>query len=241
MPQSGHAKPGAIGSQAKILLQSKFDKYYLEEINQVKPGADGADHNKLWFYASLKGCFKPEPYTELVSRNQRSEISRVRLSAHHLCIETARYQKDTSAAEYPARQPAGAEGTIDDEYHLFQCPVFASQQQALFRKASTIIKYVEGLPMQDLVKILLCPSQPELVRLVNRYIKTRSLGHSAPLLLAPAEGQGSLRSPRCTARPVGGASSRNLEVQVPGIWKCKFQELASKFGEFSWTELSIIR
>jgi hypothetical protein len=177
MPEPGRATPGSIGSQAKVTLQSKFDLFYLEEINRVKPGADGANHNKLRFYASLKGCFKPEPYTELVSRNQRSEISRIRLSAHRLRVETARYHKDTSPADYRASrcciycQPAGTEGSIDDEYHLFQCPVFASQQQALFRKATSIKNFFQGLPMQDKVKTLLCPTQPEIVRLVNRYIK----------------------------------------------------------------------
>jgi hypothetical protein len=177
MPDPGRAKPDAIGSRAKVILQSKFDLFYLEEINRVKLGADGTDHNKLRFYASLKGCFKPEPYTQLVSRNQRSEISRVRLSAHRLRVETARYKKYTSPADYRASrcciycQPAGAEGTVDDEYHLFECPVFVNQQRTLFRKAASIINHFQGISMQDKIKILLCPTKPEVVRLVNRYIK----------------------------------------------------------------------
>ena len=39
-------------------IKSKFDKFYLDQINEIKIGNDGQDHNKLRFYKKLKGSFK---------------------------------------------------------------------------------------------------------------------------------------------------------------------------------------
>ena len=96
----------------------------------MKISKDGKNHNKLHFYANIKGCFKTENYVESVSRNQRSEISLVQISAHRLRIEMARYETNTLAADYRAIRCCiycknnESEGEIDDKYHLFLCPIF---------------------------------------------------------------------------------------------------------------------
>jgi hypothetical protein len=167
----------AVGNIAKKTLESKFSIFYLKQINNVKIGVDGRNHNKLEFYSSIKGSFTPEPYTEIVSRNQRAEVSRVRLSAHRLRVETARYLVNTPAHEYEANrcciycQPAGAPGVRDDEFHLFSCPCFANQQQCLFGKVSSVVWGFRSLSFIDQVKSLLCPTSAEICRLVNKYIK----------------------------------------------------------------------
>ena len=43
-------------------FKSRYDRFWLDEINQKKFDQDGYDHNKLWFYNTLKGTFCPEPY-----------------------------------------------------------------------------------------------------------------------------------------------------------------------------------
>ena len=43
-------------------IKSQFDIFYLNEINKTKLGNDGLNHNKLRFYSTFKGCFKPEYY-----------------------------------------------------------------------------------------------------------------------------------------------------------------------------------
>jgi hypothetical protein len=40
-------KPQKVGIFVDKIIQSKFDRFYLDEINQIKVGADGLDHNKL--------------------------------------------------------------------------------------------------------------------------------------------------------------------------------------------------
>jgi hypothetical protein len=173
-----YTKPSAVGGAATNIIQSKFDGYFLREINKVKLGSDGRDHNKLKLYASIKGCFKAEPYVELVSRNQRAEISRVRISAHRLRIETARYQCNVPISEYITNrccrycQPCGAPGQIDDEYHLFSCPVFVKLQHCLFKDISELNNKFAGLSFKDKVNSILCPTNSKICRLTNKYIKT---------------------------------------------------------------------
>ena len=58
---SPHAKIEIIGQNIKKQVKSKFDAFYLTEINKIKLGEDNKNHNKLRFYSSIKGCFKKEP------------------------------------------------------------------------------------------------------------------------------------------------------------------------------------
>ena len=37
------------------IIKSKFDKFYLDQINKLRIGNDGQDHNKLRFYKKIKG------------------------------------------------------------------------------------------------------------------------------------------------------------------------------------------
>ena len=55
-------KPQKVGIFVDKIIQSKFDRFYLDEINQIKVGADGLDHNKLRLYKTLKGSFCQESY-----------------------------------------------------------------------------------------------------------------------------------------------------------------------------------
>ena len=74
-PFQQHETPSAIGKKCCYQLQGKFESFYLSEINKAKTGSDGLNHNKLMFYTSIKGSFKPGWYIEnILNRNQRSEI-----------------------------------------------------------------------------------------------------------------------------------------------------------------------
>ena len=77
----------------KTKMQSIFDRFYLDQINEFKTSeSDELNHNKFHMYATLKWSFKREPYIDLVQcRNQRSWLSRLPCSAHHLEIEKGRW------------------------------------------------------------------------------------------------------------------------------------------------------
>ena len=87
-------KPSKVGGVVDKILTSKFDRFFLDEINHIKLGPDGLDHNKLRLYKTLKGSFSQEPYvTNIKNRNQRAWLSRYRTSAHNLQIERGRYTR----------------------------------------------------------------------------------------------------------------------------------------------------
>ena len=74
------------------LLKSRFENLWLQKINEFKANkTDNLDHNKLRTYKTLKLSFSKEPYIEQVrNRNQRSSLTRLRISAHGLASELGR-------------------------------------------------------------------------------------------------------------------------------------------------------
>ena len=84
--------PDKAGLVFDKIIKSKFDRFYLEEMNQTKIGNNGLDHNKLRLYKTLKGSFQTEPYVNNIKNiNQRHWLSRYRTSAHTLCVESGRF------------------------------------------------------------------------------------------------------------------------------------------------------
>ena len=87
-----YCKKESVNSIIKKKVKSIFDRFWLDEVQKVKADVNGVNHNKLRFYSTIKSSFSREPYLDLVqSRNQRSFLSRLRCSAHHLEIEKMRY------------------------------------------------------------------------------------------------------------------------------------------------------
>ena len=81
-----------VGGKIKNSLNSKFELYWKDSINDPKIGNDNLSHNKLRFYSQLKSCFRQEPYvSQVTNRNQRAWLARIRTSAHCLEIERGRY------------------------------------------------------------------------------------------------------------------------------------------------------
>ena len=88
------------GKAMTSLLKSKFDRFWLDKIKTPKIGTDGLDHNKLRTYKNLKASFTREPYLDLIrNRNQRSFITRLRVSSHNLAIERGRYTRPVTPIE----------------------------------------------------------------------------------------------------------------------------------------------
>jgi hypothetical protein len=118
-----YTKIEIVKTSIKRSLQSIFDRFYIDEINKCKIGDDLQNHNKLRLYATVKGCFKREPYIDLVqSRNQRAWLSRLRCYAHHLKIEQGRWKK------IPVNERICKVCNTDevgDEYHaVMKCKIF---------------------------------------------------------------------------------------------------------------------
>ena len=121
------------GKKVTSFVKSCFDRCWLDQIKSSRIGADGQTHNKLSTYSSVKAFFGREPYIDLVrNRNQRSQLSRLRLSAHRLECEIGRYKRpqvprDQRFCRYCPPQPGPGGQTVrpvDTECHcLTECQV----------------------------------------------------------------------------------------------------------------------
>ena len=183
---SPHAKIEIIGQQIKKQVKSKFDAFYLTEINKIKLGNDLKNHNKLRFYSSIKGCFKKEPYIDLIpNRAQRADLTRLRISSSRLAVEVLRYKKVPEERRYcqyctPTGVDNNLEGHLDNEQHfLTSCSSFTLKRNCLFSKLDTVITGFIKFSSKEKTAILLCPTSVLTAKLSNKYIqimfKTRQL------------------------------------------------------------------
>jgi hypothetical protein len=53
---------------------------------------------KLTTFYKIKECFRREPYLSVLNSDQRSLITKFRISAHQLRIETGRYERKKNQA-----------------------------------------------------------------------------------------------------------------------------------------------
>ena len=168
---NGRNNSDSIGKHISNIIESKFSLFWKQEVNRVKQGLnDDTDHNKLRFYKSLKSTFDIEPYVESVqNRNQRAWLSRIRISAHRLHIETGRYHQPVTPVNERVCHYCDTL-SIDDEEHLLTCPTFSVKRNCLYGKISAINPPFLNLSNHDKMLTLFCPADPKIAKLVNKYI-----------------------------------------------------------------------
>ena len=114
------------------LTQHSLKKTLQEKIKQNFIGKwlrNISECNKLEFYSDIKSKFKIEPYLNLVeNRSHKNALTRLRISAHSLRIETGRYKRYDKDLKAYTNTPRGERtcpvctDDIEDEYHfLFKC------------------------------------------------------------------------------------------------------------------------
>ena len=161
------------GVNIKQHIKSRFEVYWLNKVNLNKIGDDGLDHNKLRLYKQLKGNFSMEPYLTLVkNRNQRFDLTKMRLSAHNLTIERLRYVRPSIPASKRVckycNHYAGEE-RVDDEFHaIIECQLSRVSRQTLFSEITNINPRFPALNEQEKLRTLLCPTSVLSTKLINR-------------------------------------------------------------------------
>ena len=132
------------------------------------------------FYATIKGCFKKEPYIDLVpNRSQRSDLTRIRISSRHLGIEKLRYQTPKIPEEQryckyctPSGVDNNIEGYVDNEQHfLVSCSSFSLKRNCLFGRLESINPGFLSLTPVQQTATLLCPTTVVTSKLSNKYIQ----------------------------------------------------------------------
>jgi hypothetical protein len=170
-----------VSKEISTKIHSQFDIFYMSEINQIKLGADGLNHNKLRFYSSFKGCFKPEYYiSNINNRNQRAWLSRLRTSSHHLEVEKGRYSGTPLNERWCRYCPPACEDSYGrlgtEEHFLHDCTTFANQRRCFFAKYSQILPIFPSLSREEKVRTMLCPASNAASKLINKFISIMFVG-----------------------------------------------------------------
>ena len=178
---SNYEKIEIIGMKIKKCIKSKFEIFWLDKIKIGNLDKNGTYHNKLKNYSTLKGSFTKEPYLDLVpNRAQRSDLTRLRISASRLALETGRYSRppvppDQRYCRYcrPLENENNfLDGYIDDEDHfLNKCTTFQLKRNCFLAKFRSISPNFDSLTDAGRTATLLCPTSPCATKLTNKFIK----------------------------------------------------------------------
>ncbi len=157
----------------KAKLQDVYVKTWYETINR-KPSAQrngNIQGNKLRIYNKFKSDFKIEHYLKCVGdKHTRSEICKLRISAHDPMIERLRYvpNKPDADKRYCKYCPA----LPDTEFHfLLECDKHKDHRKIMLDKVQDIFPQFDSL--QDgskFIKLMQCDDS-EMALIVGQFIK----------------------------------------------------------------------
>ena len=133
------------------------------------------------FIKHLKACFAREPYLTLIrNRNQRSSLTRLRISAHTLATEIGRSIRpkvpfNLRLCEFCTNSvpnQTNDKAFIDTELHfLVVCDRFKHTREKLFNQVDEILPGFKNMGDTGKFLTLLCPTNPKLVKVVSRCIE----------------------------------------------------------------------
>ena len=166
-----HGTMETVGYNLDKRLKSCFVVFYLSQINQVKIGNDSLDHNKLRFYKHLKGTFRTEPYIEnICNRSQRAWLSRYRVSAHRLRIETGRYSSPVTPLSDRTCQFCDSNELDSEEHFVLHCQTFTLKRNCFFGRMSALIPNFNTMCDRDKLMTVLCPAKTDVAKTVSKYL-----------------------------------------------------------------------
>ena len=163
--------PERVGLMIYKIIKSKFDRFYLDEINQQKLDNDGQDHNKLRFYNKLKASFKIESYiVQIRNRNQRQWLSRYRTSAHALRIESGWYTRPLTPILERKCRFCKSDSIDDEEHFILFCNIFKIKRQCFLSRLNVLNPKFELMSCEDRLKFILCPPTIDIAKCVSKFL-----------------------------------------------------------------------
>ena len=124
----------------KKSLQQEFIYYCTQLINTEYSKTNKDCGNKLRTYCSFKKTFSKEKYLTLIDPQNRIALSRLRLSAHKLYIETGRYNSKNHYVKPSDRICSLCTMNMcEDEIHfLTTCPLYNTLREKLYLTISEL-------------------------------------------------------------------------------------------------------
>ena len=127
----------------KQSLRTSFDIYWNKMINNDISMRCKEGGNKLRTYRKFKTCIKYEKYLNIRNVEIRKNITRLRISAHKLRIETERFNNKLQYIPPEMRTCLNCNRKeTEDEFHvIIACPKYSSIRDDLFQKCKILNKY----------------------------------------------------------------------------------------------------
>ena len=123
----------------KSILEYRYKEAWLKLIN-CEP--------KMRTYCKFKCKFYFEDYLMIKNVKHRTSMTKLRISAHRLAIETGRYCQPVRPLE--TRTCNHCINVIEDEYHfLMECTAYDKQRKILFNKIHSKCEQFIQLNSQD--------------------------------------------------------------------------------------------
>ena len=109
---------------SECTFHNYLKNYYIDNINMQLQNTEFSKCGKLLFYSKIRKSYELQDYLKYpIVKVVRSKLTKLRLSAHPLEIETGRYSKPCIPRE--CRFCSFCKNTVEDELHfLYDCPIY---------------------------------------------------------------------------------------------------------------------
>jgi sorting nexin-29 len=153
-------------------LQTNFEHYCNQIIKSDFSKNSKTSGNKLRTYRLFKNCFGRESYLDLTNTVLRCSLSKFRLSAHKLKIETGRYNSKNAYTKPEDRLCTICDlGECENEKHfLLTCPAYKDERKEVFKFISISNKWFTGYSDDEKLVWILSNEDPQIMQKVAKFI-----------------------------------------------------------------------
>ena len=111
---------------------NSLKNYYIENVNLQLQNTEFSKQGKLLFYSKIRRNYELQDYLKFpIVKTVRSKLTKLRISAHPLEIETGRYSKPCIPKE--CRFCHFCKTAVEDELHfLYDCPIYKDIRQKYY-------------------------------------------------------------------------------------------------------------
>ena len=165
--------PQILSKYSSAYIQGQcIARYKLGWLDSINKKYNPAANNKLSTYASFKKVFEAENYVLGISRPQRRYFTKLRISSHHLAIETGRYTRPVTPRERRLCNSCCL-GEIGDEKHfLLRCPKFDRERASMFDELSEFLIIQNSQDFKTFDTLMQClAGDLEVGRVVCSYVE----------------------------------------------------------------------
>jgi len=131
---------------------------------------DSEKNPKLRTYKLLKPEYRMEQYLEIMKNEQhRITLTRLRLSAHNLAIETGRYTRPKTPVEERLCLYCNSESVENEQHFLLECTNYSEERSSLLDAVNTQIADFDNASIEDKFVKIMTSSNNRVVQALGKF------------------------------------------------------------------------